>query len=103
MKPITDFIAKLLHSKAAPIVQALTGFIVSYLVHVLPEYLKLSDSELATLQLSIAATLTWLIGAAVQWYDQYQTLKVQKAVGVTQDAWIGDKTVNAVEDYANSI
>lgn len=94
----TDYFLKLAHSKVGAVVQWAVGGFMGYLISWAlklgykgtPEFWNEVDQALTVFGAFVAT-------AGIQWYQNKQAKKVQRALEVKQDGWIDKKTVKAAE------
>lgn len=98
------FFIQLLHSRAGAVIQWLVGLLVGWLTaQAVALGIDIPAESWQLLQTALTGLGAFVITFVVQWYQARQNIRIQTAANVTKDAWIGEKTVAAIEDLAAAI
>jgi hypothetical protein len=104
MNELTDRFAQLLHSRWGSFAQWATGAIIGYLVSLAAKHgMDLSPTVQEFLTEALTIGFAFIATFAVQWYQSVQTQQLQKIIKSDQpqvrvDGWIGEKTIEAVQE-----
>jgi len=92
---------QLLHSKSGALIQWMVGLFIGWLTSLLIGLgIEIPAESYQQLQIGLANLGAFGVTFAVQWYQSKQAAKAQAAAGAIQDSWIGDETIQAIEDLA---
>lgn len=95
---IVNYLVSLLHSRAGALVQWAVGALIGWLTSLATAAsITVDPAQWQKLEAALVALGAFVVTFVVQWYQSKQTQKVQKALGVDADGWVGKQTVTAAQ------